>query len=66
MGLFGGFVNFLLSVDGDPEQSRLKSVSARLAASLLIPLFLKTIGSNLLKTEMVPPDLLALARSCLT
>ncbi len=65
MGLFGGLVNFLLSAKGDPEQSRLKSVSAGVAASLLIPLFLKTIGSNLLTSKMGPADLLVLAGFCL-
>lgn len=61
MGLFGGFVNFLLSAKGDPERSRLKSVSAGVAASFLIPLFLKTIGSNLLTSKIAAPDLLVLA-----
>ncbi len=65
MGLFGGFVNFLLSAEGDPETSRVKSLSAGVAASFLIPLFLKTIGSNLLTTKMAPPDFLVLGGFCL-
>jgi DNA-binding MarR family transcriptional regulator len=66
MGLFGGAVNFLLATKDDPENTKLKSVGAGLAASLLVPLFLKIIGSDLLKTKAITlTDLLVFAGFCL-
>lgn len=66
MGLFGGFVNFLLTAKSDPEQSLLKSLCAGIAASILVPLFLNTIGSNLLTSAKMPfANLLVLAGFCL-
>ncbi len=65
MGVFGGFVNFLLGAKDDPDKSRVKSISAGIAASFLIPLFLRTIGSNLLSSKMAASDLLVLGGFCL-
>ncbi|HWZ45426.1 MAG TPA: YEATS-associated helix-containing protein [Candidatus Saccharimonadales bacterium] len=66
MGLFGGAINFLLATKkDDPEKTKLKSVGAGLAASLLVPLFLKVIGSDLLTKKMVLTDLLVFGGFCL-
>jgi len=66
MGLFGGYVNFVLTAKDDPNKSRTKSMCAGVASALLVPLFLKTIGSNLLsESQLGPNELLVLAGFCL-
>ena len=69
MRVFGGVVNFQLTSKKDQKDqdlSLVKSVSAGIAASILIPLFLHTIGSNLLKYPSISySNLLVLAGFCL-
>ena len=49
-GVFGGFVNFYLTKPDDvPTPSRIRSVVVGVAASLLVPLFLNMISSNLIE-----------------
>src|SRR5712692_1679191 len=66
MGIFGGIVNFQLTAKKDSDVSLKKSVSAGIAAAILIPLFLNMIGSNLLNSSKVTySNLLVLAGFCL-
>jgi hypothetical protein len=60
-GFLGGLVNYFLNRRDDPEDSSLwKSATLGIAASLLVPLFLNMISSNLLesmRTGTPSPDL---------
>ena len=62
-GLLGGLVNYFATRKSDPEDSSFrKSLTLGVAASLLVPLFLNMISSNLLESirgsASVPSDLL--------
>lgn len=66
-GLFGGFVNYLLEKRDNPEKSSiLRSMSAGIAASFLVPLFLNMISSDLMiKSAIENEKLLIFAGFCL-
>lgn len=72
-GLLGGWANNFLFKETDPEGSYLgRSLLYGVVASFLVPLFLKTISSDLIKTvvelkrgEGIPFDLFVFAGTCL-
>lgn len=55
-GVFGGIVNYFLTRKSDPEDNTpTKCIVMGLGASLLVPLFLNMISSDLLSTSKGDP-----------
>jgi hypothetical protein len=68
-GVLGGVLNSTLSAEPPSRRGWITSIVAGIGASLLIPLFLRTLSSNLLVTvlspERTPESVLVLAGFCL-
>jgi len=66
-GIFGGLVNFLLNQDSDGIPVHFwKSITTGVAASIMVPLFLHMISSNLMESsEKEPLDYFQIAGFCL-